>query len=141
MFYPDVWLSALAALVAFGSAGWLVSLARRDVSIVDSMWSIMFLVAAVIYAWYGDVGPRATLVMLLVAIWSVRLAGYITWRNWGEPEDHRYAAMREKHGEAFPLKSLPNIFWLQAALAWIIAMALYPALTGPWPLGASGLPR
>ena len=60
MFDLDTWLLALAAVMAFGIAGWIVSLIRRDVSIVDSMWSIMFLIAAIIYAYLGDIGPRRT---------------------------------------------------------------------------------
>ncbi len=35
------------------------------------------------------------LVLLLVCVWALRLFTYITWRNWGDEEDHRYQAMRE----------------------------------------------
>jgi steroid 5-alpha reductase family enzyme len=136
MFDLPILLDALLLMLLMATATWGLSLVLHDVSIVDSVWSLFFLAAALLF--YGVAGTddlRALAVLGLVAIWALRLSGYLTWRNWGEPEDHRYAAMREKHGAAFPLKSLPNIFWLQAVLAWLIAMPLYPALTGPWPLG------
>jgi steroid 5-alpha reductase family enzyme len=135
MFNMDSWLLALAAVVIFATAGWIFSLARRDVSIVDSMWSIMFLIAAIIYAWFGDVGPRATLVMLLVTIWSVRLAGYITWRNWGEGEDYRYQNIRRNNSPNFALKSFYIVFGLQAVLAWFISLPLMAAISGTRPIG------
>ena len=135
MFNMDSWLLALAAVVIFGTAGWIVSLARRDVSIVDSMWSIMFLIAAIVYVYFGDIGPRATLVMLLVAIWSVRLAGYITWRNWGEGEDYRYQNIRRNNAPNFALKSFYIVFGLQAVLAWFISLPLMAAISGTRPIG------
>ncbi len=135
MFDFDTWLLALVALAAFGVAGWLVSLARRNVAIVDSMWSIMFLIAAVAYGYAADAGPRATLVLLLVALWSIRLAAYITWRNWGEDEDYRYQAIRRNNSPNFEFKSLYIVFGLQAGLAWFISLPLLAAITGTQPIG------
>lgn len=131
-----LWLEALAALLAFGVAGWLVSLWKKDVSIVDSMWSLMFLLAAVIYVISGDPGPRAPLVMLLVSLWALRLAGYISWRNWGEDEDYRYRKIRANNSPGFAFKSVYIVFGLQAFLAAVISLPLLAALTGERPLGA-----
>jgi steroid 5-alpha reductase family enzyme len=139
MFDLDTWLLALAAVMAFGIAGWIVSLIRRDVSIVDSMWSIMFLIAAFIYAYAAETGPRATLVLLLVAIWSVRLAAHITWRNWGEGEDYRYRNIRENNSPNFALKSIYIVFGLQALLAWFISLPLLAAVSGDAPIGVLDL--
>lgn len=135
MFDLDTWLLALIALAAFGVAGWLVSLVRRNVAIVDSMWSIMFLVAALVYGYAADVGPRVTLILLLVALWSIRLAAYITWRNWGEEEDYRYQAIRRNNSPNFEFKSLYIVFGLQAGLAWFISLPLLAAITGTQPIG------
>ena len=135
MFNLDAWLLALAALVAFGVIGWLVSLVRKDVSIVDSMWSIMFLIAAWAYSVSTIAGPRATLVLLLVAIWSIRLAGYITWRNWGDEEDYRYQKIRENNSPNFGFKSLYIVFGLQAGLAWIVSLPLLAAMNSDAPIG------
>ena len=136
MFNLDAWLFALAALAAFGAFGWLVSLVRKDVSIVDSMWSIMFLIAAWAYSVSTVAGPRTTLILLLVAIWSIRLAGYITWRNWGDEEDYRYQKIRANNSPNFEFKSLYIVFGLQAGLAWIISLPLMAAMNSDAPIGA-----
>jgi steroid 5-alpha reductase family enzyme len=129
-------LEALFIMLLMAAATWGLSLVLHDVSIVDSLWSLFFLAAAALYFTASAEGDaRAVVTLVLVAVWALRLSAYLTWRNWGEPEDRRYAAMREKHGASFPLKSLPLIFVLQAVLAWVIAMPLYAAMTGPWPIG------
>lgn len=140
MFDLQLWLSALGVLLAFGFAGWLVSLVKQNVSIVDSMWPLMFLLAAFIYFSSAVAPPpRAGLVLLLVLLWSVRLAAHITWRNWGEGEDYRYRNIRENNAPNFPLKSIYIVFGLQAALAWFISLPLLAATTGEARLGAIDL--
>ena len=135
MFDMHTWLLALQALAIFGLAGWLVSLFLKDVSIVDSMWSLMFAIAALVYLLNAETGPRAALVMLLTAVWAIRLAGYITWRNWGEGEDYRYQRIRANNEPNFAVKSIYIVFGLQAVLAWIISLPLLAAMTGTQPIG------
>ncbi|MBT8446470.1 MAG: DUF1295 domain-containing protein, partial [Gammaproteobacteria bacterium] len=126
----------LAAMCAAGTLVWLVSLIKRDVSIVDSLWSLMFLLGAVVYAvGVPDASPRVTLVLALTAVWALRLSGYITWRNWGEGEDHRYQAMRANSPATFPYRSLVTVFYLQAVLASLVALPLLGAIRGTAPLG------
>lgn len=130
--------AGLAILLVFTAGVWAVSLQREDVSTVDRVWGLLFVVLAVFHAVVGD-GPldRRVLLAVLTTIWGIRLSAFITWRNWGKGEDPRYAAMRRKNPEGFPRKSLVTVFWLQAVLAWIIAAPLlYPAhLEGGRPLG------
>jgi len=135
MFDATAWILALGLLSGFAVCGWLISLGRNDVSIVDSLWSLMFLLAATGYVFVADAGPRAALVIVLVAVWALRLAGYITWRNWGEPEDYRYREIRRNHSPHFAVKSLYIVFGLQAALAWFISLPLLAAISGTQPLG------
>jgi len=65
-----------------------------------------------------------------VALWAVRLAGYITWRNHGQGEDYRYKAMRRAIGPKFWWFSLFSVFGLQAALCFTISQPLLAAQTG-----------
>jgi steroid 5-alpha reductase family enzyme len=46
-------------------------------------------------------------------------------RNHGKPEDPRYAAMRQRRGEAFWWQSLLVVFWLQALILWIVGWPLW----------------
>ena len=130
------YLSALAVLLLASLAGWLFSVVRQNVTIVDSLWALFFLLAALVTAAVTPLpGPRATLIIVLVAIWAVRLSGYLAWRNWGKPEDHRYHEIRRRNEPGFTFKSLYLVFALQAVLAWIIAAPLVASISSPAPLG------
>jgi steroid 5-alpha reductase family enzyme len=136
MFELNAYLLGLAAIVSFGIFFWVVSVIRRNVSIVDSLWSLMFLLATAVYALtVSDNGPRTLLVLVLVAVWALRLSIHITVRNWGEGEDYRYQRIRANNEPGFAWKSLYIVFGLQGLLAWIISMPLLLALASPQPLG------
>ncbi|MTV27115.1 DUF1295 domain-containing protein [Nitriliruptoraceae bacterium ZYF776] len=131
----QVWLGGLVALLALMTATWIVSVVRRDASLVDRVWGLAFVVAAVTYAVLGDgATPRVVLALVLVTIWGLRLAAYITWRNWGDGEDPRYVRMRERD-DAFVVTSLFKVFWLQAAIAWVVSLPLLAAVTASEPAG------
>lgn len=126
---------ALPVLMAIAFVTWLASLARRDASIVDSVWPVFFL-AALLTWWSAGIpnGPRTLPALLLVGAWAARLSLYLTWRNWGQPEDRRYQALRASHQPHYELKSLVLVFGLQAGLAWLIALPMLPVLKSavPW---------
>ena len=125
-----------AALFAFAVIFWSVSLIKNDVSIVDSLWSLMFLLVAGVYVWLIEPGgPRQTLVLVLTGLWALRLSAYITWRNHGEGEDYRYQAIRRNNEPGFRYKSLYIVFILQAFLAWVISLPLAAAISSPAELG------
>lgn len=125
-----LYLLGLAAVLVVLTGVWVASLVREDASLVDRVWGLLFLTEAVVWCVLGDgLLERRVLVVVLVALWSIRLSGYITWRNWGEGEDPRYARMRQRNPDTFPLRSLVMVFWLQGVLAWVIGGALfYPAV-------------
>jgi steroid 5-alpha reductase family enzyme len=133
--YP-VWLSALPVLAIAATLTWLLSLPLRNVAIVDSLWSLMFFAAGVIYGLGSDPrAPRLAFELWLVAIWAARLSFYITARNIGKGEDHRYQEIRARNQPGFAFKSLYLVFWLQALLAWIISLPLLGAYASNAPIG------
>jgi steroid 5-alpha reductase family enzyme len=114
---------------------WLVSVRKHDVSIVDSLWSLLFLAATSYYLWILDeISLRAQIIYVLVLIWSIRLSAYITLRHLGQAEDHRYQRIRENNQPGFAFKSLYLVFILQAGLAWIISLPLFYAMGSGNPL-------
>jgi len=132
MFDSTAFLLGLGTILAMAFATWCVSVLKGDVSIVDSIWPLFFLAAALTYA--GTVpqqGPRTELVLVLVGVWALRLAGHLTWRNWGEPEDRRYQQIRRHNEPRFALKSLYLVFGLQGTLAWIVSLPLLAAIAAP----------
>ena len=135
VFDLTLFLYGLFAALLLPSLTWIVSLFKGDASIIDSLWSLIFLTMCAIWFFAHEyTTPRSVIVFALVALWAVRLSAYITWRNWGEGEDTRYQAMRRKHSPNFAVKSLFIVFVLQGLLAWIIALSLLAAVTGSRPL-------
>ena len=126
---------ALIVIPGIGIASWLLSVQRNNVSFVDSLWSLFFLVAAGVFALSLEtLSLRGSLVLTLVTIWSLRLSLHITVRNWGKPEDYRYQTIRANNEPGFAFKSLYIVFGLQGVLAWLVAMPLLPAITAEVPL-------
>ena len=126
----------LAASFAMMTLCWLVSLPLRDVSIVDSLWAPAFAVLAGLCAVLSDqVTQRGWFALALVTIWAIRLGSHVfrRWLRLGH-EDYRYAAIRQSRGRNFPFTSLFWIFWLQAALLWLISWPLQAAFGGVRPL-------
>ena len=105
--------------------GWLISLRYRNVTIVDSLWGLGF----VLIAWItfllseGFIGRRL-LIVVLVSLWGIRLSVFLSRRNWGAGEDPRYGEWRKKSGERFWLVSFFKVFLLQAIFLWVISLVL-----------------
>lgn len=136
MFDWSVYLLALAIICGVAIATWLVSLAKRDVSIVDTIWSVLLWAAGAVYIGTApDVGARGWLAFAVLTVWAVRLSVYITVRNWGEPEDRRYQAIRARNQPNFAVKSLYIVFLLQGVLAWIVSLPLLATAHGTNALG------
>jgi steroid 5-alpha reductase family enzyme len=136
-----IWFAGLAATLLPAVLCWLFSLGLRDVSIVDRFWSLLFVCAALSYAWFAPAdSPRRLLTLVPLCLWAARLAVYISWRNWGHGEDRRYQEIRRNNDPGFALKSLYLVFGLQAVLAWIISLPLLGSLTGQRAPGWLDLP-
>jgi steroid 5-alpha reductase family enzyme len=119
--------TAFVLAVGLMTAVWLLSLARKDASVIDPFWGLGFLLVAVASCLLNGCVPRTSLLLILVALWSLRLALYLFWRNWGHGEDRRYVKMREKRGRSFWWFSFFSVFLLQAVLLWFVSLPLQVA--------------
>ena len=125
----DIYFSILINLAIFALLGWMLSLKIKNVTHVDSMWSIFFVIAiltTVNTIEYLTVRHEALIIMLL--LWAIRLCGFLTKRNWGKTEDVRYQNIRKNNEPLFKYKSLYLIFGFQAILASIISLPLVASL-------------
>lgn len=130
-------MTAFSGMLALGLAGWLITLPRNNVNLVDSLWSLFFLADALIYAFSPEtLTERAALVLILVTLWALRLSLHLLRRNWGKPEDHRYQAIRRNNSPGFAWKSLFIVFGLQAVLAGVIVLPLFAAIGAATPLSS-----
>lgn len=125
----SIYFDCLVSMLVFSLAGWLLSLVRKNVTHVDSMWSLFFMVAAgTTVMLNASITMRAMVLLVLLSVWAIRLCVYLTWRNWGPHEDSRYAQIRENNSPNFWFKSIYIVFGLQAILAWVVSMSLYAAV-------------
>ena len=125
----QVYIETLVLMFGLGVITWLYSLYRDDVSIVDSLWPVMFL-AGSFYVLLAapQVLARNWLVLAMVSVWAMRLSIFLTVRNWGQPEDRRYQQIRSNNSPHFGFKSLYIVFGLQAMIAWLVFFGLLPLL-------------
>ena len=122
------------AVLAMMFLGWIISLVFKNVTIVDSLWGLGFvLIAWLTYVSAEGFQGRKLLITLLVTLWGARLSLHLSWRNWGHGEDPRYATWRKDSGEGFWLISLFKVFILQAVFLWAIALALQWGQASPLP--------
>lgn len=116
-----------------------ISIRAGNWSVIDTIWGLGFVVVAatsyVLSTGHGD--PDRRLIALLVpAIWGLRLAGYIHWRNHGKPEDPRYTAhMRRRTGALVPYV-VRTIFWAQGWVMWVVAIPIVVAMFERAPVNA-----
>lgn len=134
----DVFVTTATAVALYMLTFWLVSIALKDVSIVDISWGLGFVLVVWVSRWAGEgEGARSMLQAIAVTIWGVRLGGYLLRRNWGHPEDYRYAAMRRRVGPSYTYKSIYMVFGLQGVLILavslpVVALQSFPSVA---PLG------
>jgi steroid 5-alpha reductase family enzyme len=120
----------------------LVAQLKRDNSIMDVCYGPIF---ALSYwaTWYltGMATGVALLLGALVTLWAARLGWRIGRKNWGKPEDPRYAAWRSAWTEQgvvyFIVRSYLQVNLLQGFIIFLVASPLWwslaqPTLALPW---------
>jgi steroid 5-alpha reductase family enzyme len=136
MFDLDLYGTGLGYALGLGILAWLIHIPRKDAGVADSVWPLSFVVMTGVYTLDSPMASeRAVLVLFLVTLWAARLSAFVTRRNWGRPEDRRYAALRAEYGPGFWWKGLYLVFSLQAVLSWIISLPLLTISLGTSPLG------
>lgn len=127
--------AAIAAVWVIGL--WVLSIIRRDVSIIDAVFSLVELsiVAVAGVAMGSAPGARKILIFGLMSVWSIRLTAYLGWRKWGEGEDPRYTKLRGWVDEGWPFHrlALRQVFGLQGLTMFLLSLPAVIALTADEP--------
>ena len=123
-------LGSVAIVITVVMVGlWLLSLWRRDVSIVDIGWGAGIVVASWVAWGVGDGNAdRSNLLIAMVTIWGVRLTVHLARRHRGRGEDPRYAALR-RHRPNFAVTSLFTVFGFQAIAMFLVILPIQLAVT------------
>jgi steroid 5-alpha reductase family enzyme len=101
-------------------------------NVVDVAWGLGFIAVAAVAAILGHGDPsRRWLLLALVAIWGLRLSGYIHRRSAGKGEDPRYADLLR---DATIGQVVRKVFLMQGLATWFISLPLQlSAVLGPTP--------
>jgi steroid 5-alpha reductase family enzyme len=135
MNFTNLFLLSGALILLLMTLLWLLSLSLKNSSIVDIFWGFGFILIVWLVFTLSLQGylPRRQLVALLVTVWGVRLALHIGSRNWGKPEDFRYARWREENGPRWWWVSYFKVFLLQGSIMWMLSAPLIAAQTSGFP--------
>lgn len=103
---------------------WLLSIAIKNVSIVDIFWGFGFVVVNAFYVYnLEEINPRNWLLLTLVSVWGLRLTFYLAIRNIGKGEDYRYQQFRKDYGEKrYWWFSYFQVFLLQGGLILLVSL-------------------
>ncbi|MBY0538915.1 DUF1295 domain-containing protein [Patescibacteria group bacterium] len=115
-------LTAVASTVFVYVTIWFgISYALKRSDVADIAWGLgIALVGLVASLLQTTATERMTLLLLLVAIWGIRLSARIYLKNKNKKEDPRYTLLSEKWGKWTLLIRYLQVFLLQGALMIVI---------------------
>ena len=112
------WACMAAAMIPF----YLLQQKTRNATLVDAVWAAGVGLSGCVYGLMGtgDMGRR-TLLAILAGLWGLRLAYYLAKRSMAEPEDGRYAMLRDQWGNT----AARNFFlFYQAQAFWVVLFSI-----------------
>ena len=127
--------AALDLAIVLAAAVWLLSVATREYSWVDRLWSICPPVYCLIVAAALDFeAPRVNLMTALACVWGARLTfNYVRKGGyWRGGEDYRWPVLRERLGPLrFQLLNVVFIAPTQMVLIWLFTSPVHQAWLRP----------
>lgn len=126
-----VWIAVGLSLVM--ASAWMLQRVTGASGWIDTIWSFavgLGGVAASIFA-SGDF-ERRMVILLLIAVWSIRLGSHIGARTRGGGEDPRYAKLIEEWGANAGVR-LFLFLQVQALAAFILVLAVHAAAANAAP--------
>lgn len=138
-FLAGVPWTVLAVVVVLGTA-FAVGVRAGKHAVVDVAWGLGFVaVALAAYLAAGAFDTRGTVMLVVVALWGVRLAAHIAARSRGQGEDPRYAEILERAAQqrqGHPqLHALRKIHLPQAGIMWVVSLPVQVAMVGTGAVG------
>jgi steroid 5-alpha reductase family enzyme len=116
--------ASLGAVVVLMTVTALVARRVGRVSVVDVAWGLGFVLVALVSALLGD-EPVRWLLLVMVAVWGLRLAWHIGRRQLGDAkEDPRYAEMLGDSGFGTAVR---KVFVVQGVAVWLVSLPVQVA--------------
>lgn len=101
----------------------------KNNSIVDIGWGMGFVIGSWVTLLTTETPTLLSyLVVAFITVWGVRLSVRLFKRNWGKPEDFRYAQWREEWGKNVVITAFFRVFMIQALINFIVGSAAYSTI-------------
>ncbi len=145
LIYPVLFVAALAlatrGFTAFGADGlmfpllitltfftliFIIAQIVKDNSIVDMVWGMGFVIGSLsTLAFTEEPTVLSYVIVGFILVWGLRLSGRLIRRNWGRPEDFRYAQWRKEWGDKVVVTAFFKVFMLQGLINFAVGSASY----------------
>jgi steroid 5-alpha reductase family enzyme len=135
------WAAAGLAVLLAGT--FAVAVRQNRHSVIDTVWGLGFVVVAGI-SWllsegHGD-GGRRLLLLVLVAVWGIRLAVHIGLRSRGGHEDPRYVDLLSSAPGSRHLYALRRVYVPQGVVLFFVSLTVQVGMFSTGRLGWLALP-
>jgi steroid 5-alpha reductase family enzyme len=132
-------LASAGAILVVMLATFALALRLGRHSVIDTVWGLGFVVvAAVSFGLSSGHGAssRRLLVLVIIAVWGIRLATHIGMRARGKGEDRRYVDMLAKAPGNKNLYALKIVYLAQGVTMWWVSLPAQLAMYEGRSLGA-----
>ena len=119
----------LLVTLGYFTVFFIVAQIIKDNSIVDMGWGLGFVFGSVATLLITD-NPTilSFLIVGFIAVWGIRLSARLIKRNWGKPEDFRYAQWRKEWGDKVVIIAFFRVFMIQGIINFIVGSASYTVI-------------
>lgn len=101
----------------------------KNNSIVDIGWGMGFVIGSWVTLLTTETPTLLSyLVVAFITVWGVRLSVRLFKRNWGKPEDFRYAQWRQEWGKNVVITAFFRVFMIQGLINFIVGSAAYSTI-------------
>ena len=122
-------LVPLALTFAYFTAIFIYAQILKNNSIVDIGWGMGFVIGSWVTLLTTETPTLLSyLVVAFITIWGVRLSVRLFKRNWGKPEDFRYAQWRQEWGKNVVITAFFRVFMIQGLINFIVGSAAYSTI-------------
>jgi len=98
----------------------------KDNSIVDMFWGTGFVIGSITTLLITDEPTMLSYIIVgFILVWGLRLSGRLIKRNWGKPEDFRYAQWRKEWGDNVVIMAFFRVFMIQGIINFVVGSASY----------------
>ena len=112
----------ITVLLTYFLVWFVINNLLNNAGLIDIAWGLGFVLLALTqYLIYP--GSYSLVIVSMVMLWGLRLAYFIGLRNIGKEEDHRYQQFRKDWGKSYLIRSVFQIYLLQAVLMLVVSMA------------------